>query len=573
METYRVKRNSKTGQPFLEVPLRGAALVESPIYNKGTAFTAGERKEFGLESLLPHQVSTIEQQLSRVYENYGRKTDDLERFIHLSALQDRNETLFYRLLITHLEEMAPIVYTPTVGLACQKFSHIYRQARGLYITPEHSDRRRMERALRNATFEDVRIIVVTDNERILGLGDQGVGGMGIPIGKLALYVAGAGFHPTQTLPICLDVGTDNQELLNDPLYLGYRKPRLRGEEYDALIETFVKGVSKVFPGAILQWEDFKKANAFRLLDRYSDRLPSFNDDIQGTAAVAHAGMCSALRITGGRIRDQKVVMLGAGAAGVGILRLLRPAMVRDGLSAKDAANQCMVVDSQGLVLSDRPGLESHKMEFAVSRDLVAGWQLADPNRITLDDVIRNAKPTILLGTSGQPGAFTESLIRQMAKAVERPVIFPLSNPTSKSEATPQQLAEWTEGRALFATGSPFPDVTWEGKSYPVSQGNNVFIFPGVGLGTSVAKVRHVHNDLFLVAASALAQAVPAGRLEQRALYPRIADLRSICRIVAVAVAMAARDLGLTEEKVSDEAIERRVDAAIWYPEYLPYRRQ
>lgn len=571
METYRVKKDRKTRERFLEVSLRGSALIENPVYNKGTSFTARERTEFGLEGLLPCQVSTIEQQLSRVYENYCHKTDDLERFIHLSALQDRNETLFFRLLLTHLEEMAPIVYTPTVGLACQKFSHIYRRPRGLYITPEHSDRRRMERVLRNASFDDIRIIVVTDNERILGLGDQGVGGMGIPVGKLTLYVAGAGFHPTQTLPICLDVGTDNQELLNDPLYLGYRKPRLRGQEYDALIETFVQGVLKVFPGAILQWEDFKKANAFRLLDRYKDRLPSFNDDIQGTAAVVHAGICSALRITGGKLREQGIVMLGAGAAGVGILRQLRAAMMRDGLNAKEVANHCMMVDSQGLVLSDRPDLEPHKKEFSASPDRVEGWRLADSNHITLEDVIRNVKPTILLGTSGQPGVFSESLVRQMGLTARQPVIFPLSNPTSKSEAIPQQLMEWTMGRALIATGSPFPDVVWEGESYPVSQGNNIFIFPGVGLGASVAKVRHIHKDLFLAAASALAEAVPAERLSRRALYPRIADLRSICRIVAVAVATAARDLDLTEEKLSDEDIAQRVDAAIWSPEYLPYR--
>lgn len=571
MDTYRVKRDRKTKERFLAVPFRGTALVENPVYNKGTAFTAEEREKFRLEGILPCQVSTIDQQLSRVYENYRRKTDDLERFIHLSAMQDRNETLFYRLLVTHLEEMAPIVYTPIVGLACQKFSHIYRRPRGLYITPEHCDRHRMEKALRNASFDDIRIIVVTDNERILGLGDQGVGGMGIPVGKLALYVAGAGFHPTQTLPISLDVGTDNQELLNDPLYLGYRKPRLRGQEYDALIETFVKGVSKIFPHSILQWEDFKKANAFRLLDRYKDRLPSFNDDIQGTAAVVHAGICSALRITGSKLRDQKIVMLGAGAAGVGILRQVRAAMMREGLSAKEAAGHCMMVDSQGLVLSDRSALEPHKMEFSVSQDRVAGWRLTDPNRITLEDAIRNVEPTILLGTSGQPGVFSEPLIRQMAQTAKQPIIFPLSNPTSKSEAIPQQLMEWTDGRALIATGSPFPDVLWEGKSYPVSQGNNIFIFPGIGLGASVARVRHIHNDLFLAAASALAEAVPAERLAQRALYPRIADLRSICRIVAVAVACAARDLGLTEDRASDEEIAQRVDAAIWFPEYLPYR--
>jgi malic enzyme len=554
------------GNPRLEVPYRGTRLLRHPMYTKGTAFNREERKAFGLEGLLPSAVSSMEQQERRLYANIARKTDPLEKYIGLAALQDRNEHLFYRVLVDHIEEFLPIVYTPTVGRACQEFSHIFRRARGLWITP--GDRGRIYEVLGNAPFDDIRLIVVTDNERILGLGDQGAGGMGIPIGKLALYTAAAGIHPARTLPVSLDVGTDNETLLADDLYLGWRFPRLRGAGYDSLVEEFVQAVKRRFPAALLQWEDFKKANAFRLLDRYRKVLTCFNDDIQGTAAVATAGMMAGCRVTGIPIAAQRVVILGAGAAGIGIARLLRDTFRRAGLTGESLTRAIANLDSRGLVVDDEEIRDIHKRDFAWPASLAAKAGLAKGASRDLLSVVRAVKPTVLIGTSGEPGTFSEAVVREMARHVERPVIFPMSNPTSKTEAKPVDLVAWTGGRALIATGSPFEPVSHEGRTISIGQGNNVFIFPGVGLGALVAEAREVTDGMFAVAAQRLADEVSAADLESGSLFPSTREIRRVSARIAEAVVAEARDSGVGRT-IPDESIPLAVAAATWNPAYLP----
>ncbi len=565
METFKVRHDSQ-GNLRLEVPYRGTQLLRHPMYTKSSAFSQEERKVFGLEGLLPSAVSTMEQQEERAYANIMRKTDPLEKYIGLSALQGRNEHLFYRLLIDHIEEFLPIVYTPTVGRACQEFSHIFRRARGLWITP--GDRGRIYEVLGNAFFDDVRLIVVTDNERILGLGDQGAGGMGIPIGKLALYTAAAGIHPSQTLPVSLDVGTDNEELLKDDLYLGWRSPRLRGAEYDSLVEEFVQAVKRRFPRALLQWEDFKKANAFRLLDRYRKVITSFNDDIQGTAAVATAGMMAGCRVSGIPLVSQRVVLLGAGAAGIGIARLLRDTFRRAGLKGEDLTRATASLDSRGLVVDDEEIRDVHKRDFAWPVALAAKMGLAKGAPRDLMTVVKAVKPTMLIGTTGEPDTFTEAVVREMGKHVERPVIFPMSNPTSKSEAKPADIVAWTEGRALIATGSPFDPVPYQGRTITIGQGNNVFIFPGVGLGTLLAQAREVTDGMFAVAAQRLADEVKASDLASGSLFPSAHEIRRVSARIAEAVVAEARDSGVGRA-IPDEDIPGLVASAVWNPAYLP----
>jgi malic enzyme len=565
METFALRHDSG-GRPSLEVPYRGTRLLRHPMYTKGTAFSQQEREAFGLEGLLPRAVSTMEQQERRVYANIARKADPLEKYIGLAALQDRNEHLFYRILVDHIDEFLPIVYTPTVGRACQEFSHIFRRARGLWITPGH--RGRMHEVLGNAPFDDVRLIVVTDNERILGLGDQGVGGMGIPIGKLALYTAAAGIHPSRTLPISLDVGTDNESLLADDLYLGWRMPRLRGEEYDSLVEEFVQAVKRRFPKALLQWEDFKKVNAFRLLDRYRKRITCFNDDIQGTAAVAAAGMMAGCRATGIPLRDQRVVILGAGAAGIGIARLLRDTLRGAGLDGEDLFRAVANLDSHGLLVDDEEIRDLHKRDFAWPAALARKLGLGKGSLRDLFSVVKAVKPTMLIGTSGEPGTFTEAIVREMGRHVERPVIFPMSNPTSKSEAKPVDIVAWTDGRALIATGSPFEPVPHGGRTITIGQGNNVFIFPGVGLGVLVSEATEVTDGMFAVAARALAEEVQASDLDSGSLFPSVHEIRRVSARIAEAVVAEARDAGLGRA-IPDEDIPGLVAAAMWDPVYLP----
>jgi malate dehydrogenase (oxaloacetate-decarboxylating) len=554
------------GRRAADVPCRGAALLRDPVHSKGTAFTQEERTALGLEGLLPHAVSTIEQQGRRAYANIARKQDALEKFIGLAALQDRNEHLFYRVLVDHVEELLPIIYTPTVGRACQEFSHIFRRARGLWITPGH--RGRIYDVLGNAPYEDVRLVVVTDNERILGLGDQGAGGMGIPVGKLALYTAAAGIHPTQTLPISLDVGTDNEALLADDLYLGWRCPRLRGPEYDSLVEEFVQALQRRFPRALLQWEDFKKNNAFRLLDRYRRVIPSFNDDIQGTAAVAAAGMIAAIRITGTPLAEQRVVILGAGAAGVGIASLIRDTLRRAGLSGEALAAATANLDSHGLLVDDGIISDPHKRPFAWPAALAIRHGLGAGQPRDLLAVVRAVKPTLLIGTSGEPGTFTEAIVREMARHVDRPVILPMSNPTANSEALPVDLVAWTEGRALVATGSPFEPVRWKGREIVIGQGNNAFVFPGIGLGVLVSEAREVTDAMFAAAARVLADEVDAEALASGSLFPRIRDIRRVTRRIAEAVVWEARASGLGRA-FADADVPGVVRAAMWDPAYEP----
>ncbi len=552
----------------LEIPFCGQLLLERPLLNKGTAFTAEERRQFGLLGLLPPTQETLEEQAARAYEAYSAKPTDLERHIYLRQLQDTNETLFYRVLLDHLAEMMPIVYTPTVGLACQQFSHIFRRPRGLFVAyPERDD---LDEILGNAASPHIDVIVVTDGERILGLGDQGAGGMGIPIGKLSLYSACGGIHPATTLPILLDVGTNNRERLDDPLYVGWRHERIAGAEYDAFIEAFVAAVERKFPDVLLQWEDFAQPHAGPILDRYRDRLCTFNDDIQGTAAVTTGTLMAAVAATGGRLQDQRVAILGAGSAGCGIAEQLVAALVEEGLGEPDARLRFFLVDRQGLLHDGLSGLAPFQQKFVQPKDRVSGWRSNSGEVISLLDVVRNAQPTMLIGVSGQPGTFTEAIVRSMAEHAERPIIFPLSNPTSRSEARPADLIAWTDGRALIATGSPFEDVVHGGRKYPIAQCNNSYIFPGLGLGVLAVKARRVSNAMVMAAARALAECSPSRNDPAGALLPALAESRAVSRRIAVAVATTAQSEGLAES-CSAEELERLIDAKSWQPHYVPMR--
>lgn len=564
MEPYQLKHD-REGRPRVEVSYRSQPLLQHPMFTKGTAFTREERAALGLEGLLPHAVSTIEQQQNRVYQNINRKEDAIEKYIGLAALQDRNETLFYRVLVDHLEEFLPIVYTPTVGRACQEFSHIYRRARGLWITPEH--RGRIEQILGNTPFQDIRLIVVTDNERILGLGDQGAGGMGIAIGKLAIYSAAAGIHPAQTLPVSLDVGTDNQALLEDDLYLGWREPRLRGEPYYSLVEEFVHAVEHRFPRALLQWEDFKKTNAFTLLDKYRKVITCLNDDIQGTGAVAVAGIKSGVRATGVPLKEQRTVILGAGAAGVGIARLLRDTLRREGLTGDAVFRAIVILDSRGMLVNDQEIPDLHKREFAWPAGLAEKHGLGSGRPRDLLAVVKAVKPTVLIGTSGEPGMFTELIVRAMAAEVERPLIFPMSNPTSKSEAKPVDVINWTDGRAIVATGSPFDLVRYGSRTVRIGQGNNVFVFPGVGLGVLVSEAREVTDEMFAAAADRLATEVHEQDIRSGSLFPPISELRRVSARIAESVVSQAREQGVGKP-IPDDKIPEVVAATMWDPRYL-----
>jgi malic enzyme len=555
--------NMSVGTQSLPNGLRGEAILRDPLRNRDAAFTHAERKALGLEGLLPPAVLTLQQQVEMELQKICAKTDPLEQYIGLVALLDRNETLFYRLLIENMERLTPIIYTPTVGLACQRFSHIMRRPRGLFICPD--DRGHIADRLRNFSDQEVRLIVVTDNERILGLGDQGAGGMGISIGKLVLYSGGGGIHPHHCLPISLDVGTDNSALLEDPFYCGYRARRLRGPDYDSLVEEFVRAVQAVFPRALLQWEDFKKNNAFRLLERYRDRLPSFNDDIQGTAAVTLAGILSALRITGRPLREQRLLMVGAGAAGVGIGRLVRSALLSEGLSVSEARQRLAFVDSEGLVSDGRSNLDAHKKEFALPQGTLAELGLEDSSARSLEHIVKAFRPTVLVGTTGTPGDFTAAVLRAMAANCDRPIIFPLSNPTSKAECTPSEALENTDGRALVATGSPFEPVTYKGKQHTIGQCNNCFVFPGIGMGVILSESSRVSDGLFLAAARALAE-FGAANVPGHSLFPSMQNLRTVSRAVAFKVAQTARDEGVGRT-LGDDAIQAELDRLIWVPEY------
>ncbi|HEV8482918.1 MAG TPA: NAD-dependent malic enzyme [Blastocatellia bacterium] len=556
-------------EDIVEVSITGRALLDDPVLNKGSAFPEDERREFGLLGLLPPHVSTVEEQLARTYENYKRKEDDVERYIFLTSLQDRNETLFYRLVQEHIAEMVPVVYTPVVGAGCQQYSHIYRKPRGIYIS--YPDRDQIAQILGNAPSRSVQAIVVSDGERILGLGDLGIGGMGIPVGKLSLYTLCAGIAPATTLPILLDTGTDNESLLSDPLYLGWRHRRVRGQDYDDFIEAFVQTVMLVFPNALLQWEDFAKNNALRLLERYQHRLCTFNDDIQGTGAVTLAGLLAATALSGSSIGQERIMVVGAGSAATGICDQLVTAIVAEGIAEGDAIRNIWLIDSEGLVHSGRPQLSGFKLQYAQPAEQISNWHLAGNDPKSLLDAVQNIRPTVLIGTSAQPGVFTRQVVEAMAAHVDRPIIFPLSNPTSKSEAVPADVISWTGGRALIATGSPFDPVHYGHRVIDIGQCNNCFIFPGMVLGVIASGALRVKNEMFVAAARALAELSPALRNPGSSLYPPLESVRELSQTVALAVGLEAQRLGLAEPTSSAD-LERRIAEKIWSPRYLRYRR-
>ncbi|MDR3634936.1 MAG: NAD-dependent malic enzyme [Isosphaeraceae bacterium] len=564
MLDFRTFVDEATSDEVLEVPLCGTSLLDNPVFNKGSAFPEDERREFGLHGLLPPHVGSLEEQLARRYEDFRQKRTELQQHVYLRDLQDRNEVLFYRLMHTHVAEMMPLIYTPVVGEACQLFSRIYRKPRGLFLSYEH--RHNLDALLANRPYRDVDVIVVTDGERILGLGDLGVGGMGIPVGKLSLYTLCGGIHPSRTLPILLDVGTDNPEALADPLYLGWRHERLRGSDYDAFIEAFVAALERALPGSLLQWEDFALPNARRLLDRYRDRLCTFNDDIQGTAAVALAAVLSAGKITRTRLVDQRVVILGAGSAGTGIADALASALKAEGLSETEALARLWLVDRQGLLHDGMPNLPPIQQRYAKPAGRVANCHAG------LAPVIEHVRPTVLIGTTGQPGAFTEEAVRAMARAVARPAILPLSNPTSRSEAQPSDLLAWTDGRALVATGSPFADVLRDGRTYKIAQCNNAYIFPGLGQGVIAAGTPRVTDALFLAAAHALAECATVADDTGAPLLPPLEQIVPVSRRVALAVAAEAEAQGLVSPRTAEER-ERLIDSRWWEPRYRRLRRR
>ncbi len=551
------------------VRLGGYDLINTPMLNKGTSFTDDERDTFHLHGLLPPHVGSLDEQVRRRLKALRGLATDFERYSFLRDLQDTNETLFYALVTGHLEEMLPIVYTPTVGEGCQRFSEIWRKPRGVFLS--YPNRHRIREILADPRYDDVRVIVVSDGERILGLGDQGAGGMGIPIGKLALYTGCGGIHPGWTLPVLLDVGTNNRERLEDPIYVGWRHERIGEAEYDAFVEEFISAVAERWPDVLLQWEDFAGHNAARLLARYRDRLCTFNDDIQSTAAVAAATLMSAVRITGQPLTQQRVALLGAGAAGCGIANLVLKAMIEAGADEATARRHFYAVDRDGLLVDGMAGITEAQRPFVQPRDAVQGWTLDSPGRIGLADVVANARPTVLIGVSGQAGAFTERVVRTMAQHVARPVILPLSNPTSRSEATARQLVEWTDGRALVGSGSPFAPVEWNGQVHRIAQTNNSYIFPGMGLGILASGARRVTDAMFMAAAVALSahEAVDADGRPQ--MLPAIGALRTLSLAVARAVARQAQADGVAEAR-SPAELDARIDACVWAPHYRPYRR-
>jgi malate dehydrogenase (oxaloacetate-decarboxylating) len=543
---------------------RGQAALNDALTTKGTAFSEAERRKYGLLGLLPTAVKTLEQQAAHCWHEFSTRHDDLDKHIYLRALQDRNETLFYRMLRDHIPETLPIVYTPTVGEACQRFGEIYRRPRGLFVS--YPDRDRLDEVLRNRPQHDVDVIVVTDGQRILGLGDQGIGGMGIPIGKLSLYTLIGGIDPARTLPIVLDVGTDNAELIDDPLYLGWRHRRIDDDDYHAFIDQFVTTVREQLPDVLLQWEDFATVHAQPILARYRDKLLTFNDDIQGTAAVTLGALQGAVQIAGRPLSQQQVVMLGAGSAGIGVLDMIRRAMVNEGLPEQAARERIWVVDVDGLLTDDRTDLSAGQRDFAQPADRVADWGLSGPAQLA--DVVHHVDVGVLLGLSTAAGAFTEEIVREMAGKTERPIIFPLSNPTSRAEAHPAELDDWTDGRALVATGSPFAPLRRNGVEHPVAQCNNVYIFPAMGLAVTAAQATRVTDEMMRVAAATLGDASPALADPDQPLLPAWSDVPDVAVRIAHAVAAQAVADGVAPKR-SDEELTERIVQVRWTPAYRP----
>jgi malate dehydrogenase (oxaloacetate-decarboxylating) len=558
--------NGNGNPKAIKTSLRGSRLLDNPLLNKGTAFTVEERAELGLRGLLPPHVEKLEAQIERAYEALQKKNVDIEKHIYLRALQDTNETLFYGLVHAHLTEIMPLIYTPVVGEACQLFSEIYRQARGLFIS--YPERDAIDAILDNSMVQNVRVIVVTDSERILGLGDQGVGGMGIPIGKLSLYTACGGVDPSTTLPIILDVGTNNQERLRDPLYIGWRHERISGQDYFDFVDAFVQAVKRKWPQVLLQFEDFAQTHASPLLERYRDELCAFNDDIQGTAAVTVGTLLAATKVSGRRLRDQNVAFLGAGSAGCGIAQQMIKAMIKQGLSEAEARARFFMVDRNGLLHDGMENLLPFQKDLAQPKGRIDGWASNADAGVTLQDVMHHAKPTILIGVSGQPNMFTEGIIRTMAENAERPIVFPLSNPTSRIEAVPSDLIAWTEGRALIATGSPFAPVDYGGHRYAVAQCNNSYIFPGMGLGILACGARRVSDDMFMAASEALAACSPAIKDSSAPLLAPLSEIREVGKEIALRVASQAQKESLAEQTTAEE-LRARIESEFWMPTYRP----
>ncbi len=545
-------------------------ILNNPLINKGTAFTQEERDLLGLNGFLPYHVATLEEQVKKRYQDFLQEPTPIGKYTFLAALQNRNEILFYRLVYEHLSEMVPLIYTPTVGDVSLHFSVLYRQHRGIYLS--YPNKEKMAETIANLPHEEIDVIVVTDGERILGLGDVGIGGMAISQGKLSLYTLFGGIHPARTLPIMLDVGTNHPEFLNDPLYLGWRHKRVTGEEYDAFVDLFVKEIKKRYPKVLLQWEDFAKPHAMDLLNRYRNEVCSFNDDIQGTAAVVLGGVLSACQGLGQKLKDQKIVILGGGSAGLGIANLIVAAMKLEGLTEEQARRRFYVVDIHGLLHSDLKKLDPQQRDFAQDAQGLRDWKVGRPEHITLKEVMENAHPQVLIGVSTQTGAFTEEIVKAMAQFTPRPIIFPLSNPTSKSEAKPEDLIRWTDGKAIVATGSPFAPVNYEGKQFLITQCNNVSIFPGLGLGVIACKSPKVTERMFIRAAQVLSEHSPLVKDSRAMLFPPLEQLREVSRAIAIAVAQVAQEEGLIP-KVSHAEVEKIVDRTIWFPDYPIYTKK
>lgn len=547
-------------------PLTGSSLLNCPILNKGSAFSAVERRNLNLDGLLPPDIETLDEQVERAYEAYQQKDSDLQRHIYLRALQDRNETLLYRLITDHLTDMMPIIYTPVVGEACQQFSEIYRKPRGLFVS--YPQKEMIPEMLANFPYPDIDVIVVTDGERILGLGDQGVGGMGIPIGKLSLYTVMGGIDPARVLPVILDVGTNNTERLNDPLYMGWRHERITGDEYYEFVDAFITVVKDSLPGVLLQFEDFAQTHASPLLEKYRDQLCTFNDDIQGTAAVSLSAILAATKVAGTALTEQRIVVLGGGSAGTGICQQIVQAMMQEGLSEADSRARFWIVDRNGLLRDDQPDLLPFQQPFARAVTDLGDWLHAVGEAFGLADTVNTVQPTILIGVSGQPGLFTEEIVRDMAAHTSRPIIFPMSNPTSRCEAQPADLLAWTDGRALVATGSPFAPVKYGGRTYTIAQSNNAYIFPAMGLAVLAAGARRVSDGMFMAAAYALSEQAPVVTGEGDALLPALDHIQQISKKIALAIAQQAQREGLAPE-LSETDTQQKIEARFWHPVYRP----
>lgn len=546
----------------------GNTLLNTPLLNKGSAFSSEERKSFNLSGLLPANIESIEEQASRAYEQFSLFSSELDKHIYLRNIQDTNETLYFKLIDQHIEEMMPIIYTPTVGDACQKFSQIYRRNRGLFLSYEEQDE--LEEILNNAPNKDVKVIVITDGERILGLGDQGIGGMGIPIGKLALYTACGGINPEHTLPIVLDVGTNNSALLSDPMYMGWRHPRVSGEQYYDFVDDCLKAIRQRWPDALIQFEDFAQTNAMPLLQRYQDKFCCFNDDIQGTASVTVGTLLAAANVTGKRLSQQKVVFAGAGSAGCGIAEAIIAQMVYEGISEQQAREQIFMVDRWGLLEQGMTGLLSFQQSLAQPTSIRTQWEVDANTEISLLDVIQKAKPDVLIGVTGVPGLFNQPTIEAMAAGCERPVVMPLSNPTSRVEAKPTDIITWTDGRAIVATGSPFPDVVYKGVKYPIAQCNNSYIFPGIGLGVISANANRVTNEMLQQASMTLASMSPMLKGGKQ-LLPPLSDIQNVSRKIAIEVAKKAVQQGKATDR-TEERLSERLKEEFWQAQYCEYRR-